>query len=933
MWIKGIKIDGFGIFKDFEIDNLSPGLNIIYGYNENGKTTLKNFISSVIFGFKDRKNIVKRYEPVNGGTHGGKIVFEYKNEEYHASRYPGKKSEGALKIIGSGQKNITFPEILAGINREVYENVFSFGLDELASLNSLINKEEIVEQIYTASFGVKTDLIKDVRKGLEEQQKKIIKSLEEKEKVLKNIQNSISKAREREEKYGELKKKLEELQIKREEIEREKLETEKELIKFQKLYDKYSTYQELLEIEGQIKELSFNGEYSESDYKTLQDLIVELDALRKEREEKEQKEIEINIKLNNITLDNSLLNKKELLVRLREWAIRIKEIDKSYQDNKKEWENREGEIVKIKKTLEGKLKKEVEEISIPIGFRNKLEELGEKINQKDNEENEKRWKISQLQENFRFIKGEDLRESLSLLYQLKERENKKGINLPKGLLLLNTVIFLLLIWQGNYPLLTSIFALTIVPLNIWLIYRLKKDKDIKDKLKKDLKGKGIINFNNIDLEIEKLQTLVNCYQELQSTLKEYNSIIKDTDDLEREKERLFSQVGFKEDLTIKEGLNLIEEISKIHRLINEADQYKLKVNEQEGEINNFIQRCKEDVDGNLTSLEDALITVKQKLDLLKSEEEKKGKYQELDFQLQNVKKERESILRKEQEKKVKYKELLDKGQVKTPQEYEENYNKYTKRIELLGRKNIAQVRLEGINLGDIEDVLQIYSQVSEGYLANKVKELEVTLKDIGEKGEKISEEKGKVEKEIQDLEKDSLLQDLTFEEEKVKNQIGENVKKWAIYKSSLLFLDKAKKEYEEKTQPDVLKRAAEYFSIITAGRYNNIKVVDNELKNMSVVQPMGNEISVESLSMGTQEQLYICIRLGLIKEFAEKKVPLPLLFDDIFVNFDEQRIAHGFKVLRELAKDQQILFFTCHQRVLDLLQKENVKTINLAFSS
>ncbi|SES85028.1 ATP-binding protein [Anaerobranca gottschalkii] len=940
MWIKGIKIDGFGILRDFEINNLSPGLNIIYGYNENGKTTLKNFITSILFGFKDRRNVIKRYEPVNGGTHGGKLVFNYKDQRCEASRFYKKKSEGDLEVICSGQLKFTLSEILAGINRDVYENVFSFGLEELGSLNSLTDKKEIVEQIYTASFGVKTDLIKNVKKELEGQLDNIYKDGNNSKKLLnqnleeyKVVKKAILEAMKREEKYGELKERLQGLAIQREEIEKEKLDLERELIKSETLYNYFPTYQQYLEIERKVKELSYKGEYSEGDYNSLQTLIGELEKLREEKEEKGLELTKIQINLDNITLDNRLLEKKEKLKKLGEWAISIKEINKNYQDNRNKWEELNKRISTAKISLIGKLQKEVEEIFLPIGFKKKLEELEEKINNKMKEEEQKGWEISQLKENFHTIKGEDIGETLSMLYQLKDWENKKGIYLPKVLLLLNTSILFFLVWQGDYPFLTIFFALSIIPLNFWLIYNWVKDKNNRIKIKSALKDKGVINFNNIDLEINKFQTLESNYQKLQRILEIYNSIVEDLRDLEGEKEQLFSEVGFKGDLSIKEGLDLVEEISKIQGLLGEAEEYKLKFNGEKEKINNFIQICKIEIDDKLTSLEDALITVNQKLELLKTEEEKVEKYKGLKGQLEFVYRDIQRILKEEREKEEKYKELLDKGGVKTPQEYEENYQKYLEGKKLLEMKNTYLAKLEGVNLGSIQEVLKIYSEINEQHLTRKIRDLIEMLQDKKEKIEEISKEIGKLEKEIEDLEKNSSLQQLALTEERIKNQIIENVKRWAIYKSSLTVLEKAIKEYEEKTQPDVLKRAAEYFTIITDGRYNNIKVKDNELINMFVVQPNGKEIPVEALSRGTQEQLYICIRLGLIKEFSDKKGPLPLLFDDIFVNFDEQRMAKGFNVLQQLAKEQQILFFTCHQRVLDLLQKEKVNTVNLAFLS
>src|SRR5207247_9219435 len=70
MRIENIHVDGFGVWTDKNWGPLGPGLNVFYGPNETGKSTLMAFIRSMLFGFEKRGN-PKRYDPVNGGSHGG----------------------------------------------------------------------------------------------------------------------------------------------------------------------------------------------------------------------------------------------------------------------------------------------------------------------------------------------------------------------------------------------------------------------------------------------------------------------------------------------------------------------------------------------------------------------------------------------------------------------------------------------------------------------------------------------------------------------------------------------------------------------------------------------------------------------------------------------------------------------------------------------
>ena len=75
------------------------------------------------------------------------------------------------------------------------------------------------------------------------------------------------------------------------------------------------------------------------------------------------------------------------------------------------------------------------------------------------------------------------------------------------------------------------------------------------------------------------------------------------------------------------------------------------------------------------------------------------------------------------------------------------------------------------------------------------------------------------------------------------------------------------------------------------------------------------------LSRGTAEQLYLSLRFGYIQEFGRRARPLPVVMDDILVNFDPQRVRAAISTMLELAAKNQILFFTCHPETVSLLKK------------
>jgi uncharacterized protein YhaN len=73
------------------------------------------------------------------------------------------------------------------------------------------------------------------------------------------------------------------------------------------------------------------------------------------------------------------------------------------------------------------------------------------------------------------------------------------------------------------------------------------------------------------------------------------------------------------------------------------------------------------------------------------------------------------------------------------------------------------------------------------------------------------------------------------------------------------------------------------------------------------------------LSRGSVEQLYLCLRLGLAETFAERAEALPIILDDVLVNFDPGRAASVAEVLAETAERHQVLLLTCHPHLEELV--------------
>lgn len=113
--------------------------------------------------------------------------------------------------------------------------------------------------------------------------------------------------------------------------------------------------------------------------------------------------------------------------------------------------------------------------------------------------------------------------------------------------------------------------------------------------------------------------------------------------------------------------------------------------------------------------------------------------------------------------------------------------------------------------------------------------------------------------------------------------------------------------------PALNRRAGELFARLTGGKYGAVTLT-REFE--ALAQEPGEVLPRRSLalSQGTVDQLYLAVRLAVCELALPQADPAPLVLDDALVHFDDARCALALEVLRELAKERQILLFTCHGR-------------------
>ena len=125
-------------------------------------------------------------------------------------------------------------------------------------------------------------------------------------------------------------------------------------------------------------------------------------------------------------------------------------------------------------------------------------------------------------------------------------------------------------------------------------------------------------------------------------------------------------------------------------------------------------------------------------------------------------------------------------------------------------------------------------------------------------------------------------------------------------------LRSADSELQGRFSPRLGKLAAEYMSFMTGGRYTDVflnRDFSARAKTNEDIVPR----EAEYLSAGTLDLMYLAVRLAVCELAMPKGEPCPLIIDDALVNLDETRLTEAMKLLRELARERQIILFTCRE--------------------
>lgn len=293
-----------------------------------------------------------------------------------------------------------------------------------------------------------------------------------------------------------------------------------------------------------------------------------------------------------------------------------------------------------------------------------------------------------------------------------------------------------------------------------------------------------------------------------------------------------------------------------------------------------------------------LIAIKARIDKEKfiknQKNNEENKYQKIESEIEILRENKEKQKREAEEKEI----LLDQEIDKENRELIEKYEKY-----------ISKEFMEEALSMDIYEVAREIDQKENriNTIKFKLQSMENDTKVVNEKLEDLS----KIEEELQGAEEE-------------KEELMHLSRSYNIAKDCMM---RAYEQMKENISPRFMQNLCDIISKVSDGRYKNVVLTDDEGLNVEIQN--GSYVPAYRLSTGTIDQMYLSLRLSALNELSGES--LPIILDEAFAYFDDERLANVLKYLKTNFESNQIILFTCSKREIELLERLNIEynVINL----
>lgn len=254
--------------------------------------------------------------------------------------------------------------------------------------------------------------------------------------------------------------------------------------------------------------------------------------------------------------------------------------------------------------------------------------------------------------------------------------------------------------------------------------------------------------------------------------------------------------------------------------------------------------------------------------------------------------------------------ILTETKENKKKEYEQKYNDLMNEIEA-NKDKLKKEYISKVNANYVLEALEYsYEEINQELEdnENRIHTLEFKLHTIRSDIESLNtqiEECTQVEEEIEIAvsERDNLL--------KLNNS----------FELAKECLQSAYEEVKQSISPKFTKNLGNTIKTISNNKYVNVKL--NDIDGLVAEVETGEYLPINRLSTGTIDQMYLALRLSALSEISNEK--MPIILDETFAYFDDERLCNILQYIKEEYSEYQILIFTCSDREKEALDKVGIK--------
>lgn len=220
---------------------------------------------------------------------------------------------------------------------------------------------------------------------------------------------------------------------------------------------------------------------------------------------------------------------------------------------------------------------------------------------------------------------------------------------------------------------------------------------------------------------------------------------------------------------------------------------------------------------------------------------------------------------------------------------------------------------------ELDQFLKELNNIDIDILPSEMKELNLDIAQMEKTLYEANQEIGAKKRELEVMEKGHEATEKSEEMAQILAEIKDKAEEYSSLVLAISAIREAMELYRKDNQTPVVKRASELFKRLTLNSFEGL-TTDYDKDDLPILVGLrnGKRIFLSGMSEGTCDQLYLALRLACLEQSLNNAEPMPLILDDMLINFDNERVNEALKILEELSNKTQIILFTHHKHIRDI---------------